>query len=33
VREEKEDIRTRVLTVVELEDLFLNAAPDLNGKP
>ncbi|RSH94638.1 hypothetical protein EHS25_004442 [Saitozyma podzolica] len=30
VREEKEDIRTRVLTVVELEDLFLNAAPDLN---
>lgn len=26
---EQEDVRTRVLTVTELEDLFINAAPDL----
>ncbi|OCF34123.1 large subunit GTPase 1 [Kwoniella heveanensis BCC8398] len=30
IEEEVEDIRTRVLTVTELEDLFLNAAPDLS---
>jgi large subunit GTPase 1 len=30
--DEKEDIRTRVLTVFELEDLFQHAAPDLNGR-
>jgi large subunit GTPase 1 len=29
---EVEDIRTRVLTVAELEELFQNAAPDLSGE-
>lgn len=31
-RTEEEDVRTRVLTVTELEDLFINAAPDLKGR-
>lgn len=29
---EQEDVRTRVLSVTELEDLFINAAPDLKGR-
>lgn len=31
-RTEEEDVKTRVLTVTELEDLFINAAPDLKGR-
>lgn len=33
VEREDEDPRTRVLSVLELEELFTSAAPDLNGMP